>query len=80
MKFVRMISPAKDVGEINFSEHGIFHPRDDGSYSIPEVAVGEAQKANLELAPLSQSQRLARVLAELHPLDVRLRIFRHAKH
>lgn len=68
-KLIRMISPARDVTEVNFSQFGIFHPDAEGAYMIPAEAVGEAQKASLELAPLSHDERLVRIVAAIRELD-----------
>jgi hypothetical protein len=69
MRYVRMISPDRATTEWNHTLHGIFHPTDDGSYLIPEEAVGEAMKASLELAPLSQDDLLQRVSDAISRLD-----------
>lgn len=61
MPLVRMRSPAKDVTEVNFSQWGIYHPDSEGVFMIPAEAISEAQKASLELAPLSPAELLRRV-------------------
>jgi hypothetical protein len=68
-KLIRMISPARDVTEVNFSQWGIFHPDAEGAFYIPADAVSEAQKASLELAPLAHEERLARIVAAIRELD-----------
>ena len=47
-KTVRMIGPS--TTEWNHSQFGIFRPRDDGSFAIPEAAVPDALKAGLVVA------------------------------
>jgi hypothetical protein len=66
-KTVRMLGPG--TTEWNHSLHGIFTPRDDGAFQIPEAAVPDALKAGLVRAELSQGKKLALIRAAIADLD-----------
>jgi hypothetical protein len=71
-KTVRMVG--SNITEVNFSDYGIFTPRDDGAFAIPVDAVPHALKAGLVVAELSQSKKLALIrdaIADLDESDIR---------
>ena len=71
-KLIRMTG--SQVTEWNHSQFGIFTPRDDGSFAIPEAAVPDALRAGLVVAELSQSKKLADIrdaIADLDEFDIR---------
>lgn len=65
-KTVRMLGG--NTTEWNHSRFGIFTPRDDGSFAIPEAAVPDAMKAGLVVAELSESKKLRLALDQIHAL------------